>query len=57
MFNGGSSESTTFFTKFKLRDQLVTIIDDENATHIQLDVVALLLCLKQIEGSPVGHEH
>mmetsp|Transcript_65899 Transcript_65899/g.174744 ORF Transcript_65899/g.174744 Transcript_65899/m.174744 type:complete len:435 (-) Transcript_65899:40-1344(-) len=39
-----------------LWDQLVTIIHDENAAHIQLDVVAFLLCLKQIEGSTTGHE-
>ena len=39
-----------------LWDKLVTIIHDENATHTQLDVVAFLLCLKQIEGSTKGHK-
>ena len=38
------------------RSRIITIIHDENSTHIQLDVVAFLLCLKQIEGSTVGHE-
>ena len=42
-------ESTTPFYTFQLLwDRLITIIHDENATKVELDVVAFLLCLKQI---------
>merc|ERR1719379_2532576 len=33
-----------------LWDELVAIVHDEDATHIQLDVVALLLGLKHVKG-------
>ena len=39
-----------------LGDQLVTTIHDENATHIQHDVVTFLLRLKRIKKSSTGHK-
>ena len=38
-------------------NQLVTIIRDENATEVQLDIVALLLGLKQFEGCETWRCH
>ena len=32
-----------------LRDQLVTVVHDEHTSHIQLDVVLLLLGVKQVK--------
>lgn len=32
------------------RDQLLTVVHDENSAHIQFDIVLLLPVFKQIEG-------
>mmetsp|Transcript_26698 Transcript_26698/g.74554 ORF Transcript_26698/g.74554 Transcript_26698/m.74554 type:complete len:584 (+) Transcript_26698:103-1854(+) len=39
-----------------LGHELVAIVHDEDAAHVQLDVVALLLGLEQIEGRSPRHE-
>jgi hypothetical protein len=36
------------------RNELLAVIHDEDAANVQLDVVALLLLLKHIEGSTLG---
>merc|ERR1740121_1631565 len=36
--------------------QLVAVIHDEYAAHVQLDIVALLLGLEQVEGRTARHE-
>ena len=39
-----------------LGDEVLAVVHDEDATHVQLDVVALLLVLEQIEGRATRHE-
>ena len=39
-----------------LRHQLLAVVHDEDAAHVQLDVVALLLGLEEVEGRPAGNE-
>ena len=39
-----------------LRDDVLTVVHDEDSAHVQLDVVLLLLVLKQVEGSTLGDE-
>ena len=34
-----------------LRDELLAVVHDEDPAHVQLDVVLLLLVLKEVEGS------
>merc|ERR1712238_405164 len=36
--------------------QFVAIVHDEHATHVQLDVVVLLLALEEVERSPAWHK-
>ena len=36
--------------------QLLAVVHDEDTTHVQLDVVALLLGLEEVEGRPAGDE-
>ena len=39
-----------------LGDELFTAVHDEDPPDVQLDVVLLLLVLKQVEGSAAGDE-
>lgn len=39
-----------------LGNQLLAVVHDEHPSHIQLDVVALLFVLKQIERSSTGNK-
>jgi len=39
-----------------LWDQLLAVVHDEDASDVQLDVVALLLVLKQVKGRTTGHK-
>merc|ERR1719468_806740 len=39
-----------------LRDDLLTVVHDEHTSDIQLDIVLLLLVLKQIKGSSLRNE-
>ena len=39
-----------------LRHQLLAVVHDEDTTHVELDVVALLLGLEEVEGRPAGDE-
>ena len=36
--------------------QFVTVVHDEDPAHIQLDVVPLLLVLKEVKRGPPGQE-
>ena len=38
-----------------LGDQLLAVVHDEDATHVQLDVVALLLVLEHVERGSLRH--
>mmetsp|Transcript_37998 Transcript_37998/g.86871 ORF Transcript_37998/g.86871 Transcript_37998/m.86871 type:complete len:393 (+) Transcript_37998:953-2131(+) len=46
----------TLHERQPLRNQLLTIIHDEHTTHVQLDVVPLLLPLEGVERSTSGHK-
>ena len=46
-----SSQLTQIF-----RDELVAVVHDEDPAHVQLDVVLLLLVLKEVEGRAARHE-
>lgn len=37
-----------------LGDELLAVVHDEHAAHVQLDVVGLLLVLKHVEGRALG---
>lgn len=39
-----------------LWDELLAVVHDEDSAHIQLDVVLLLLVLKEVERSTPRHE-
>lgn len=39
-----------------LWDELLAVVHDEDSAHIELDVVLLLLVLKEVERSAPGHE-
>lgn len=39
-----------------LRDELLTVVHDEDPSHIQLNVVLLLLVLKEIKGGSSRHK-
>ena len=56
MFNGKSSESTTHYKVKPLGHQLITVNHDADTAHAQLNVVAFLLRLKEIEGCTAGHK-
>lgn len=39
-----------------LWDELLAVVHDEDSAHVQLDVVLLLLVLKEVERSTPRHE-
>jgi hypothetical protein len=39
-----------------LRDQLLTVISDEDTTNVELNIVHLLSALEHVEWSPLGYE-
>merc|ERR1719515_68600 len=39
-----------------LGDDVLAVVHDEDAAHVQLDVVRLLLAVKHVEGRALGHE-
>ena len=39
-----------------LRDELITIVHDEDPAHVQLDVVLLFLVLKEIKGGAARYK-
>jgi hypothetical protein len=39
-----------------LGDEVLTVVHDEHSSHIELDVVFLLLGFEHVEGSPLGDE-
>ena len=39
-----------------LRDELLAVVHDEDSAHVELDVVLLLLVLKEVKGGTTGHE-
>ena len=40
-----------------LRDELITVVHDEDTSHIQLDVVLLLLGVKEVKGSTPARDN
>merc|ERR1711968_292578 len=39
-----------------LRDDVLAVVHDEDAAHVELDVVGLLLVVEHVEGRALGHE-
>jgi hypothetical protein len=39
-----------------LGDQVLTVVHDEHSSHVELDVVLLLLGLEHVEWGSLGHE-
>ena len=39
-----------------LRDEIVAVVHDEDSAHVELDVVLLLLVLKEVKRRTAGHE-
>lgn len=39
-----------------LRNELVAVIHDEDSAHVQLDIVLLLLVLKEVKRRPARHK-
>lgn len=46
--------NTTMLASSHLRDNLLAIVHDEHAAHVQLDVVQLFAGVKHVEGSTLG---
>mmetsp|Transcript_18093 Transcript_18093/g.30891 ORF Transcript_18093/g.30891 Transcript_18093/m.30891 type:complete len:540 (-) Transcript_18093:58-1677(-) len=39
-----------------LGDEVLAVVHDEDSSHVELEVVLLLLVLEEVEGSALGHE-